>query len=261
VLPSTALRRDRLAALALPGTVSIGARPAEPVRRVGTGIPALDALLDGGLPRGHLSEIVGAPSSGRTALLGALLAAATRRGEVVAVVDLPDALHPESLQRAGVALRHVLWVRPPDLRTGLKCTEQVLAAGGFGLVAVDLGFAPLLPAPIWFRLARVARKTGTAMAILAPQRVAGSVVTLSVALAQRRVRWRPGAWRLFDGFTAQSRVVRSRYQPAAISSQLSAISFLRSEGQDEELQETHRMGARPLPSAGSIQSHQLVSEG
>ena len=31
-----------------------------------TGVPGLDARLGGGLPRGHLSEIVGGRSSGRT---------------------------------------------------------------------------------------------------------------------------------------------------------------------------------------------------
>jgi len=63
-VPLTA--RERLAALDLPGTVRFGAPSIEPVRRLPVGIAALDALLDGGLPRGHLSEIVGGPSSGCT---------------------------------------------------------------------------------------------------------------------------------------------------------------------------------------------------
>jgi len=52
-----------------------------------TGVPALDAGLDGGLPRGQLSELVGAASSGRTSLCVAAIAAATARGELVAVID------------------------------------------------------------------------------------------------------------------------------------------------------------------------------
>jgi len=42
-----------------------------------TGQPSLDELLAGGFVRGHLSEIVGARSSGRTGLLASVLAAAT----------------------------------------------------------------------------------------------------------------------------------------------------------------------------------------
>ena len=43
-----------------------------------TGVDALDRSLDGGLPRGQLSEIVGPRTSGRTSLLVQLLAAGRR---------------------------------------------------------------------------------------------------------------------------------------------------------------------------------------
>src|SRR5579863_4728633 len=75
-----------------------------------SGIAALDALT-GGLPRGCLTEICGPASSGRTTLLLAALAAATRRGEFCAVVDASDALDPYSAAEAGVELDRLLWVR------------------------------------------------------------------------------------------------------------------------------------------------------
>jgi hypothetical protein len=75
-----------------------------------SGAPAIDALT-GGLPRGCLTEICGPASSGRTTLLLAALAAATRRGEFCAVVDASDALDPQSAAAAGVELDHLLWVR------------------------------------------------------------------------------------------------------------------------------------------------------
>ena len=77
---------------------------------VSSGAPAIDALT-GGLPRGCLTEICGPASSGRTTLLLAALAAATRRGEFCAVVDASDALDPQSAAAAGVELDHLLWVR------------------------------------------------------------------------------------------------------------------------------------------------------
>jgi recombination protein RecA len=77
---------------------------------VSSGAPAIDALT-GGLPRGCLTEICGPVSSGRTTLLLAALAAATRRGEFCAVVDASDALDPQSAAAAGVELDHLLWVR------------------------------------------------------------------------------------------------------------------------------------------------------
>ena len=77
---------------------------------VSSGVPAIDALT-GGLPRGCLTEICGPASSGRTTMLLAALAAATRRGEFCAVVDASDALDPQSAAAAGVELERLLWVR------------------------------------------------------------------------------------------------------------------------------------------------------
>src|SRR5579862_3092674 len=75
-----------------------------------SGISALDALT-GGLPRGCLTEICGPASSGRTTVLLAALAAATRRGEYCALIDASDALDPHSIEAAGVDLDRLLWVR------------------------------------------------------------------------------------------------------------------------------------------------------
>src|SRR5262245_52413499 len=65
-------------------------------------VAAIDACLHGGLPRGQLSEIAGASSSGRTTLLLHLIAAATRRGEIVALVDTLDRLDVSSAASSGV---------------------------------------------------------------------------------------------------------------------------------------------------------------
>ncbi len=219
MLVSTSQRRLRVASLPLPGKVWIGSAPVEPIRRFATGIPLVDALCGGGVPRGHLSEIVGAPSSGRTALVAALLAASTRRGEVTAVVDLPDALHPATLWAAGADLDRVLWVRPPSLRAGLKCTELILSAGGFGLVVLDLDISgtSALPLQVWARLQRGAKRAGTALVLLAPHRVAGSFAALSIALTVQRPRWDRG---LFEGLASRAQLVRDK-----ISGQRSAVSL------------------------------------
>ncbi len=77
---------------------------------VTSGIPALDALT-GGLPRGCLTEIYGSASSGRTTVMLAALAAATRRGEYCSLIDASDSLDPHSLAAAGLDLDRLLWVR------------------------------------------------------------------------------------------------------------------------------------------------------
>ena len=61
-----------------------------------TGIKRLDRLLCGGIARGHLTEIVGPLSSGRTSLLFSILAQTTNRGELVAYIDPQASLDPAS---------------------------------------------------------------------------------------------------------------------------------------------------------------------
>src|SRR5256885_8642749 len=76
-----------------------------------TGHARLDARLRGGIPRGQVSELVGPRSSGRTALTLQLLAAATARGELTALVDALDMLDVESAVAAGLDLDRLVWVR------------------------------------------------------------------------------------------------------------------------------------------------------
>src|SRR5205814_4351113 len=77
---------------------------------VSIGIHDLDSLT-GGLPRGCLTEICGPDSSGRTSVLLAALAAATRREESCALVDASDALDPASAAASGIDFGRLLWVR------------------------------------------------------------------------------------------------------------------------------------------------------
>ena len=86
-------------------------------------IPLVDACLRGGLPRGQLSELTGACSSGRMTLLLRLMAAATRRGEIAALVDTHDRLDVASAAAAGVDLDRLLWIRGSDSGLGARGSE------------------------------------------------------------------------------------------------------------------------------------------
>lgn len=150
-----------------------------------TGLHEVDRLLGGGFPRGAVSEIAGPPSSGRTSLAFALLARATARGEVVAVVDAGDALDPPSAAAAGVDLARLLWVRPPDVATALRGTSHILAARGFAVLVLDLaGFERqmALGPRLWPRLRRETIATDTALVVLSDRRVVQGFSDLALAL-------------------------------------------------------------------------------
>ena len=83
-----------------------------------SGIPSLDSALGGGWRRGEVSEILGNRSTGRTAVLVTTLAAATARGEIVALVDPFDQFDPGTALAAGLDLDRVLWVRGASLIGG-----------------------------------------------------------------------------------------------------------------------------------------------
>ena len=105
--------------------------------RLATGFAALDAVLDGGLPRGRLSELVGPTSTGLTSLVHRLLGHVTGQGQLAAWIDAPDAFDPTSAVAAGIDLDRLLWVRPPDLPTAFSAAEALLGMGGFPLVLLD----------------------------------------------------------------------------------------------------------------------------
>src|SRR5438132_8145759 len=75
-----------------------------------TGIAELDAIA-GGISRGYLTEIYGTASSGKTSVLVATLAAATRREEACVLIDASDSFDPSSGGAAGLNFNKLLWVR------------------------------------------------------------------------------------------------------------------------------------------------------
>jgi hypothetical protein len=174
------------------------------------GLSRLDDCLHGGLPRGHLSELAGPVSSGRTTLLLQMLAAATRRGEIVALVDTCDRLDVASAVAAGVDLDRLLWIRGiahampnaplgPGPRTGLvdravdralKALNLVLQAGGFGVVAIDLSDLPSavlrqIPLTTWPRVQRAIEARDTACVLVTTEPLARSAGGMTLSLTAR----------------------------------------------------------------------------
>ena len=199
--------------LGRPGDVRLGTAQGEPIRRLPTGLAALDRALGGGLPRGRVTELAGRRSTGRTGVACAIVARATQAGETIAWIDVDDALEPETVAAAGVVLARLLWVRPRGVPDALRAAEMLLGAGGFGLVALDVGDAGRpCPIPAWPRLARAAERSGTALLVIEPQRRAGTFAALGLEVTGRRARWSGGPGRLvvLDGIDARMLIARNR---------------------------------------------------
>ncbi|MGH9689264.1 MAG: hypothetical protein ACRD5K_19525 [Candidatus Acidiferrales bacterium] len=164
------------------------------VETVPAGVPEIDRLT-GGLPRGGLTEICGPPSSGRTSVMMAAMAARTEAEEVCALVDARDAFDPESAAEAGVRLGQLLWVRCRNVDQALRAADLLIQGGGFGLIALDLGDTPVrvaraIPLPVWFRMRRAVEHTPTILVALEQEANAKTCASLVLRLSAREARWK-----------------------------------------------------------------------
>jgi hypothetical protein len=197
-----------LAARRLDRTLTSSLAPIDPCDETAIGatnIPSLDAQLGGGFPRGQLSELVGARSSGRTSMLLQTMAAATARGELVALVDALDMLDVSSAAAAGVDLDRLLWIRGHVVSNPGLCRDMnqrameqavraltlVLQAGNLGLVVLDVGEAPAealrrLPFTTWLRLQKMVEGRPTMCVIVGNEPMARSSAGLTVVIQAGR---------------------------------------------------------------------------
>jgi recA bacterial DNA recombination protein len=240
---------ERLSAMPkLAGVTSASRLEVRPApQMVSSGVREIDAL-SGGLPRGCLTEICGPASSGRTSVLLAALAAATRRQEVCALVDISDAFNPHSAAAAGVNFEKMLWVRCGRLQKqsspqrhrntekiekierpveqGLRVVDLLLQSGGFGLVIIDLGDTPLkmarrIPLASWFRFQRAVEHTATVLFVVSQVPCAQTCASLllkvsgkklSAPSCQLSVETSPAHAQLLDGIQVQGELLRSRLE-------------------------------------------------
>ena len=240
-VPARAHLESLLRAKRLDRTLTTSLPPLDPHDELAvapSGITALDARLGGGFPRGQLSEIVGVRTSGRTSVLLQLLAAATMRGELVALVDALDRFDVASGAAARIDLDRLLWIRghvvanpglcrdlnQRALEQAVKAVTLVLQAGNFGVVAFDVADAPpdairRLPFTTWLRLQRTIEGSQTLGVLVGSEPMARSSAGLTVQLttkqsergdAGHRFPGRRFPGRLFEGLDIEARVIRAR---------------------------------------------------
>lgn len=218
-------RSERLAEVRPASRLEVRPKP----EMLSTGIAELQALT-AGIPRGCLSEIYGSASSGKTSMLIATLAAATRRDEVCVLIDASDSFDPASAQAAGVEFGKLLWVRcgrllwnsvpsvvqdfkklnhrvhrdtqrkaQSELRLEqvLKATDLILQSGGFGLVTLDLAgipekFVRRIPLASWFRFQRAVEHTKTALLVISEFPCAQTCAALVMKVCSGLSAFSPG---------------------------------------------------------------------
>ena len=188
---------------------------------VSTGFPVLDAATGwNGLPRGQISELIGRPTSGRTAT--AIRAVASAEG-YSAWIDVPGALDVDHMARLGVDLERLFILRPEDPGDAPAMAVQLVEGGQFTLVVLD-SLGDLAPGgPTSQTVAQLVRilvpRLGgkpTAMAVLTLPaqhfRSLAHAAALRVSFTQTSVIRRGGVLR---GWRTRAIVVKGRGKPGA----------------------------------------------
>lgn len=213
-----------------------------------TGFPALDGLLNGGLPRGRITEIGGAPTAGIVTLALRAIARAQAQGDGAVYLDLEQTFDPVYAARCGVALERLLLVRPGDGRQACALLRDFAGSERSVLVcdlppATENGspLARLLPETLGYLLAPLDRSL-TTLLCLVPQLPgrAPSAWQLplrhyaALRLLLRRERWLHRGQDV-RGYQAQVHVLKNKNRPelTGISVEIDVTFDAGTEGVDE----------------------------
>jgi hypothetical protein len=159
-----------------------------------TNIKEVDGLLQG-FPRGSITEIYGAPSSGRTTLVQSFLASATTQGEYCVLVDTGSSFDPHSAAAAGVDLRRFLWIRcAGNSEHAVKCADMLIHSGGWGVVILDLmdvlpQIVSHIPISYWYRFRLAVENTPTILLVMEREPFVKSCAAMSIEMTPSTAVW------------------------------------------------------------------------
>lgn len=196
-------------------TLGRGQRTLPPIP---TGHTALDEMLDGGIPRGRLTHLLGAPTSGKTALALQIIAHAQREGDSVIYLDPGRRLALDSIVPAGVDLERLALVYPPSLAVAGEILRDAVAARIAGVIVLDVDAAGSQDRPAASTLCQIARllpATLCAVLVLAPPGHPASEAIAPFADVRLQVEWQ--TWlhdqRDIQGYQTRVTLLKQRSGP------------------------------------------------
>jgi len=113
---------------------------------VTTGLPSLDVILGGGIPKGRLLEMYGPESSGKTTLATYMLAKMQEKEpeKYVAFIDIENSFEPEYAKKLGVNLEKLTVSQPDSGEQAMDIMEKLCQSGHVSMIVLD-SIAQLVP--------------------------------------------------------------------------------------------------------------------
>ncbi len=115
------------------------------ILRIATGLNELDELLQGGIPAGRITEVVGRMGSGAHSVALTLLSGGQAAGRLGVYVDPNQTFDPVEARHSGVDLEALLVVRSTPVAVGLEIVEGLVQREIALAAVVDLTNAPHIP--------------------------------------------------------------------------------------------------------------------
>lgn len=162
---------------------------------ISTGIAAVDAMLGGGLPRRHLTEIYGPEDCGKTTIALNWIAAAQKATLTAVFVDAERKFDARWASQCGVCLEDLVLVQPDTGNQALTMAESLLRTFTVDLLVID-SIAALAPENEQFREIDEGQADAHTELVTRTLRKLRSVAERSctslVAINQMRTRLKPG---------------------------------------------------------------------
>jgi len=114
------------------------------VETITTGLPSLDFILGGGIPKGRIIEIFGPASSGKTTMSLHILSKCQQEGKRAAFIDVENAFDPTYAQKLNVKVDELLLNQPDSGEEALDIVEKLCQSGQVAVIVID-SVAQLVP--------------------------------------------------------------------------------------------------------------------
>lgn len=109
------------------------------VETMSSGSLGVDIIMNGGFPKGRISEIVGKASSGKSTMSLSMIAALQKEkpDANILYIDAENALDPSYARQLGVNLDEVVLIQPENGEAGYQAAHLFLDSGIADLVIID----------------------------------------------------------------------------------------------------------------------------
>jgi recombination protein RecA len=165
---------------------------AETIPHVPTSYEPLDSVLGiGGVPRGRITEILGAPTSGAATLILRIIASAQRQQDMAIYIDPLCTFDPVYAAQHGVNPDQVLLIRNPHKEKAWEMARDLISSGGVGVMTFHTSHLGQPPNGMLSQINTALGKSPCALLILQSlQRPVVNVVDFaSLRLQLTRERW------------------------------------------------------------------------